>query len=136
MTPDLGMTGWVGVHPHDGGDVAHLLLYPTTAGPPDVAAKLRVAAGLYGLRTGAPPTVPAEVTSVAVTAGWVQLLHAGQLVVERPITAEWSAVAATRGLVLLSLGEEPYDGRADTLDPYLDRMLRRRRLHVALVTAR
>ncbi|HEY0638373.1 MAG TPA: DUF5949 family protein [Pseudonocardiaceae bacterium] len=133
MDLDLGMTGWIGEHPGDGGDLAYLLLYPAGHGGRRVAEKMTAAAGLYGLRPGAPAPVPAEVADVTVAEGWAHVRSGGTAVAGIPVTADWTAAATGRGQVAVAMGAGPYDGRPAALDDYLAGELRRGTLHSGLL---
>lgn len=127
----IAMTGWIGEHPGDGGDVAHLLVYPTGH---SAAASMRAAADMFGLRDALDPPLAQPGPDVAALAirddGWVSLYAHGQQVAERPVTAEWAEVARARGQVMLTLGWDGYSGRDNELERYL---ARGRRLSMGLI---
>jgi hypothetical protein len=127
--------GWVGEHPGDGGDVAHMLLHPAGHG---AAGEMRALATALGLPRA---DTPVEITRVptATAAAWIDTdsvvhLHGpGTQLVERPVDGMWWATATTRGYVALSVGMDPLlwlPGDWETLDQYLDR---RHRYHLGLV---
>lgn len=118
----IAVTGWIGEHPRDGSDVAHLLIYPTGHG---AAAGMRAAAAMLGLvpadTAGDPPTVHADQASLSLTGeGWLQVHVGDSLVAERPITPDW-ATATRRGWAIVTMGQDGYSGRPQELDRYLSR---------------
>lgn len=129
----LGVTGWIGEHPATGTDVAHLLVYPFGN---DVAARMRALADLLELaEPGAMwPTAAAVLTLDRDTAGdHAQIRGADRaLLFERPVSTEWAAVAAVCGRVVLTLGQDGYDGSSAKLERYLARANRLRSALVAV----
>lgn len=115
----IAATGWIGEHPVDREDVAHLLVYPVA---PGIGAEMRAAALLLGLRgalAGPPVRVPPDVARLTVAGGWVRLAAAGATALERPVSRDWTVAAAGRGLVMVTLGEDAYSGQPGDLDGYL-----------------
>ena len=101
MSDLLAFTGWVGEHPRDGSDVAHLLLYPATSFDPDSAAKVSALSVVLGMvdATADEPSVTADV--------WVDLasrvLHQPGMSTVFDAPAEWWAAATAHRLVVVSL---------------------------------
>jgi hypothetical protein len=130
----LMMSGWIGEHPDDRSDVAHLILYPAGHG---VADKMRVLADVAQLARGDAAHLP-DVDPDAAALGisreggdvWAQLYLGGTLAAERPITEELAAAAEAQRWVILTMGQDPWDGRTATLDRYLGRT---HRLHLGRV---
>lgn len=116
----VGLTGWL--VDDEKGPVAHLLVYPATAG---VERRMGVLAEVMGLVTrdgGAQGLVAVkpDTTHVRLAAGRVSV-HYGQAgVIGREAPASWRAAAAARRWVVLTVGEHPWDGRRGSLPPYLD----------------
>jgi hypothetical protein len=129
---DVHLTGWVGEHPADGSDVAHLLLYP---GAPGIMEGMELLAETLGLvRSDSPQMVSVDPSAAMVTISQhppVTHLMVGDQEVTRPVSEEWVAAAAAHGLVVLSLGVDPLSAVSiEALDAYTER---RDRVWVGLV---
>lgn len=112
---------WIGEHPVDGSDVAHLLIYPMGH---RVADRMRALAGLLGVG----PADGAGLVEVAPDTTWLSCMgrevgvHYGESAwLHGPVTAEWAVVAAARGWVILSVGLDGWTGRTADLDRYVSR---------------
>lgn len=126
----LMLTGWIGEHPGDGRDIAHLLLYPAGHG---VAAKMRALADMLRLApalAGAPKLIPPDVTHVQLADGWARIHSGDSMIVERPVPGEMASVALARQQIVLTVGQDGYTGRPQDLDAYLGRI---KRLYMGLV---
>lgn len=132
----LVATGWVGEHPEDGGDVAHLLLHPAGHRSAEPMRRLAQALTLTQADTAAPiTTVDYDVATAHVDHDSVLHLYGrgGTELIERPVTGAWWSAAARRGYLVLSIGMDPLhrrDGDMAALDGYLER---RHRYALALV---
>jgi hypothetical protein len=129
----IAATGWIGEHPTDWRDVAHLLVYPVAAG---IEEEMLATARLLDLRsatTSELTRVPETVAYLTVRDGWVILMAPGGAALERLVTDEWTVDAARRGYVVVTVGLDPYSGQADELDGYLSRG---ERLHMGLLSVR
>lgn len=122
-------TGWIGEHPVDDGDVAHLLLYPAGHG---VAGKMRTLAEGLGLGA-ADAGVPLVEVDPDHAHAWldedshVHVQGPGGEVAVVPVQGAWWAAATTRRFLVLSIGHDPLTWRAGdfaALDRYLARTSR------------
>lgn len=128
----VALTGWVGEHPLDGGDIAHLLLYPAGHG---IAREMRRLADLLGLApalAGPPTEVPPDTTRMTVEHGWARLHYGDTAWLRRPVNPEWSDAALARHVIMLTVGQDGWTGRTADLDRYL---ARGQRLHLGLIRA-
>lgn len=131
----VALAGWIGEHPIDGADVAHLLIHPLGHG---VADKMRVLAGVLGLAADAPPQVPPDTTWIGLDEppGWARIHHGQDAWIGRPATPEWLTIARARHLVVLSLGLDGGSVRRERdIDRYVGTQARRGRLYLGLVRA-
>lgn len=132
----LAITGWVGEHPGDGGDVAHLLVHPHGHG---VADKMRALGVILGLAVdGAPAQVPPDTTWIELDEppGWARIHHGDAAWIGRPVASDWLDVARARHMVVLSLALDAGNVTAGApLDRYIDSQVRRGRLYLGLVRA-
>ncbi|MEJ5915939.1 hypothetical protein [Pseudokineococcus sp. 1T1Z-3] len=122
------MSGWVGQHPGDGGDQAHLVLAPTGHGG---AAGMRQVAEALGLQqiTGPPAPVPASLVHVLVEDDELALVLSEDQQLRRPLTEpEWTAAATARGTCVLTAGTDPLLGgpTGDDFDAWIRRTQRLR----------
>lgn len=120
---DVALTGWIGDHPADGSDVAHLLLYPVGPGTAEGMELLAETLGL--VRSDGPRMVevPPELAAVQVRGPWASLVIGGESLPAIPVYAGWRRAAAAHRLVVLSLWLDPLDGVSL---PELDRYTARR----------
>jgi hypothetical protein len=134
---DVHLTGWIGEHPADGSDVAHLLLY--SAGPGTAEGMELVADTLGLVRSDSLRMVTVDPAVATVTTRQHPLmayLEVGdqEVMFHAPAVAvpqEWAVAAAAHGLVVLSLGVDPLSAVSiEALDAYTER---RDRVWVGLV---
>lgn len=99
----LVATGWLNDHPSSGGDLAHLLLYPTTDFDPDTRQKVGVLATKWRMVPLAGPNM--SYTDVQVDLPTNQLVLFGQPLFNpmNNLTPEWKAAARRQGLVILTI---------------------------------
>lgn len=116
----VGLTGWL--EDVDETSVAHLLVYPATAGVEHRMGLLAEVMGLVARDGGEHRLVAVEpdTTHVRLAAGRVSVHYGRAGVIGREAPASWRAAAAARRSVVLSVGEHPWDGRQGSLPPYLD----------------
>ena len=127
----LAVTGWVGAHPVDEEDLAHVLLYPTGSGIADRMREVSTRLGLAEALDRPPEHVPDETALLVVAGPWLQLWTGTALALEMPVNPYWTVAAASRGYAMLTVGEDGYTGRAHDRDAYLAGA---RHLHFGLVT--
>lgn len=129
----VAATGWIGEHPADHGDVAHLLLYPLGHG---IAAQMRAFAtgiGFAPALAGPPVTTAVVHLTLDPDGPHVQLRDVDDtLVLERPVSDDWATVATDRGYVMTTIGQDGHTGRAAELGAYL---ARGKRLYMAALVA-
>lgn len=119
MSDLLACTGWVGEHPRNGSDVAHILAYPATDFDPDLAPKIRALAAVWELHeafTGIMEHSP--VLRVDLDRGVLEV--PGQEMVLPPLRDEWIAAARAQGFVVVSMTRLPLS--APTL-PVIDALM-------------
>ena len=119
MECDLALSGWVRDHPLDGRELAHLLLYPISPGHEEQLDRLGKSLGL-AIPSSRMTDVDREQASAQLTLdGRVHLLI-GQL---REFTAMptvgWIEAASRRGHVMLTLGQQAWNGDDLLLGAYL-----------------
>lgn len=125
-------TGWVGEHPGDGGDVAHLLLYPQGHG---VTAHMRTLAAGLGLGPADEPLRELRPDEVHVWLDDDSRVHVqgpGGEVAARTVHGSWWSAATTRGYIILSVGMDPLVWRTGDWTA-LDRWLARGRHQLGMV---
>jgi hypothetical protein len=107
---DVALTGWIGDHPADGSDVAHLLLYPV--GPGIAEGMEMLAETLSLVRSDGPRMVEVlpEVASMRVVGAHASLVIGDEALLVFPVRAGWRRAAEAHRLVVLSLGLDPLDG--------------------------
>ncbi|MBE1580521.1 hypothetical protein ACFORH_39090 [Amycolatopsis roodepoortensis] len=119
---ELGLTGWVGEHPINGTDVAHLLLSPRSSTA--VAEGVELLAELLGLRplkNGVMPDIPAVITRAELRGSDVHVLYGDDGDLTRPVTPEWTDAAIKQRFVIVTFGTAPFTGDLAALDRYLER---------------
>jgi hypothetical protein len=118
---DLDMTGWIGEHPVNGRDVAHLPLYPNDHGIDTEMSQVASALGLASAVDG-PASVPVEQARVTIRGDIVHVLFGDHGTLVRPVQADWVQAAQDQGIVMVTCGMDPWTGSdVDDLDPYLSR---------------
>ncbi|MET9262437.1 hypothetical protein [Amycolatopsis sp. NPDC004079] len=90
---------------------------------------------------GAPPIVPTVIARAVLDGYGVHIDYSGEANLSHPTTSEWIAAAEDQGVIMLTLGMDPWAGRnLDDLDCYLSRSERlfmgRLRVHVRAGTDR
>ena len=134
----LGMTGWIGEHPDDGRDIAHLLIHPLGHGVADLMRRLADAFGLPRSDAGPmhqipPDTVYAQLDDQDPTGRPEIWIHHGQDAwLHRGITNDFGQVLRERRYAVLWIG---IDGATD-VDQAAGReryMRRAHRLYVGLI---
>lgn len=122
----LQATGWIGDHPSDGSDVAHLLVQPAGHGAAD---KIRLLAGglgcgpaLDGTLVDVPPDLAYGTLADAREGMSVWLSTPCAPVLHRPVPPDWQTAARAHGWIILTIGMDPYIGRTERdLNRYLSR---------------
>lgn len=132
----VSLTGWIGEHPQDGSDVAHLLLHPLGDGQ---AQRMRQVAELFGLgpATTGLLDVPPDTTLARVAATYVTLRYRDSDTIGRPVPAEWVKTALAQRFVIVTLGMDGLTGVTSSgqrLDRYLARVNRLRIGRVRVLT--
>jgi hypothetical protein len=115
----IAMTGWVGEHPVDGGDVAHLLLYPTSS---DYSTDVRQLSEFLGLGLASAQMVevdPSRCSASVAADGWVHLRAGADEIAAIPTNALWCAAAEHRKYLMLTLGVAPWNGDHISLEGYV-----------------
>lgn len=125
----VGLAGWIGESPEDGGDFLFLLLHPWAHG---IADRMRKVADILGLERGDQglPMVPPDTAYLAIgpsdgdDAVWLHHGEAGWI--HRPMPAVHLDVLRARGEAMLVLGVDGFDGmsRPKDLERYLSRQHR------------
>ena len=105
MSDLLAGTGWIGEHPVDGSDVAHLLLYPATAFDPDTAVKVAALAVVWGM-VDATAGEPVPTPDLWVDAD-ARVLHQPGMTTAFDAPVDWWTAATAHGLVVVSLTSLP-----------------------------
>ncbi|SFQ27033.1 hypothetical protein [Amycolatopsis rubida] len=119
---DLLVTGWIGEHPRDGSDVAHLLVVPRSWAISEGMPLVADALGLAPLAEhSALARVPRETARVVLGSYGVRLLFGSSGVLSHPGDGDWKGAAARHGFVIVTCGQDPFSGGIDQLDGYLAR---------------
>lgn len=105
MSDLLAATGWIGEHPADGTDVAHLLLYPATDFDTLSGPKIQVLASVFEM-VDATVGAPGRSTTVSLDAT-TRLAHLPGLVLAVEASVEWWAAAQAHGMVVVTLTRRP-----------------------------
>ncbi|MFK0250171.1 hypothetical protein ACIQUM_36180 [Amycolatopsis azurea] len=118
---ELFLTGWIGEHPINGTDVAHLLLCPHSTA---VAEGVELFAELLQLRPysdGVMPDIPAVIARVELHGLDVHFFYGDEGDLSRPVPADWADAAANQGFVIVTFGTAPFAGDLAELDRYFER---------------
>lgn len=132
----VAMTGWIGEHPRDGSDIAHLLIHPLGDGQ---AARMRQVAELLGLGPAVTGLVdvPPDTTLARVADTHVSLRYRDSDTIGRPVPAEWVKTALAQRFVIVTVGLDGLAGvpGGSRLDKYLARANRLRVGRIRVTTA-
>lgn len=133
-------TGWIGEHPVNGQDVAHLLLYPLGGGVARQMLQLSGALGLTGADAGPMTSVPPDTTwatlGPAPEGPSVWLHYGDQAWLHRPVTPEWENAAQHQRMLVLTVSLDtitirPGRAQLDEIGRHLS--ARPQRLQIGLV---
>lgn len=134
MSDLLAATGWIGEHPADGTDVAHLLLYPATDFDALTGAKIKELASMYEM-VDATVGEPGRSTTVSLDAT-IQLAHLAGLELPVEAPADWWVAAQAHGMAVVTLTSRPLSAPTLTdVELLLTGPLRREELWSAFASA-
>lgn len=105
MSDLLGGTCWIGEHPGDGSDVAHLLLHRTTTVELGAVVKLAALASMWGM-TDATASEPSPASTLWVDTD-ARVLHQPGMTTDVDASGDWWAAAVAHRLVVVSLTSRP-----------------------------
>lgn len=115
----IALTGWIGEHPFDGDDVAHLLLYPTVEGHEATLDQIGRDLGLGPATSLMVDTDEQQVSAKLAADGWIHLHMAQEEIAAIPVNQDWANAAARRGYLMLTLGQRAWDGNHASLNDYV-----------------